>query len=182
LLDSKKDYIFAKKFNRKKDKEGQLAPSFINSMISKTRVKELALEKIVKLNCFLVDVKVSSINEITVLFDKDGGVGIQECLSISRHIEGNLDRNIEDYQLTVCSPGIDKAFLVKEQYLKNIGRDVKIKTDEGNIIKGKLKSYSDEAIVVEILKKQKKKKEVLIEPITIPIDKIKETKLIIKFK
>ena len=40
-------------------------------MISKERVKELALEKIVELDYFLVDVKVSSTNEITVLFDKD---------------------------------------------------------------------------------------------------------------
>ena len=151
-------------------------------MISKERVEELALEKIVELDYFLVDIKVSSTNEITVLFDKDGGVGIKECLLISRHIEGNLDRDIEDYQLTVCSPGIDKEFVVKEQYLKNIGRDVKIKTEEGDIIKGELKFYSDKNVVVETSKKQKKRKELLIEQITIPIDKIKETKLIIKFK
>jgi ribosome maturation factor RimP len=151
-------------------------------MISKERVKELALEKIVELDYFLVDVKVSDKNEITVLFDNDKGVGIKECLFVSRHIEGNIDRDIEDYQLTVCSPGIEKGFVVKEQYLKNIGRGVKVKTDEGDIIKGELKSYSDKNIVVETLKKQKKKKELLIEQITIPIDKIIETKLIIKFK
>ena len=151
-------------------------------MISKEKVRALALEKIVELDYFLVDVKVSSTNEIIVLFDKDGGVGIKECLFVSRHIEGNLDRDIEDYQLTVCSPGIDKGFVVKEQYLKNIGRDVKVKTDEGNIIKGELKSYSDKNIVVEISKKKKKTKELLIEQIIIPTDKIKETKLIIKFK
>ena len=151
-------------------------------MISKKRVEELALEKIVELDYFLVDVKVSSTNEITVLFDNDNGVGIKECLFISRHIEGNIDRDIEDYQLTVCSPGIEKGFVVKEQYLKNIGRGVKVKIDEGDIIKGELKSYSDKNIVVETLKKQKKKKELLIEQITIPTDKIIETKLIIKFK
>ena len=55
-------------------------------------------------------------------------------------------------------------------------------TNEGNIIKGVLKSYFDENIVIETSKKQKKKKELLIEQITIPTDKIKETKLIIKFK
>ena len=42
-------------------------------MISKERVKELALEKIVELDYFLVDVKVSSTNEITVLFDNEEG-------------------------------------------------------------------------------------------------------------
>tara|TARA_B100000700_G_C15021007_1_gene845734 strand:+ start:991 stop:1446 length:456 start_codon:yes stop_codon:yes gene_type:complete len=151
-------------------------------MISKGRVKELALEKIAELDCFLVDIRVSSTNEIIVLFDKKEGVSIKECLLVSRYIEKNLDRDIEDYKLTVCSPGIDREFIVKEQYIKNIGRSVKIKTDEGNIIKGELKFYSDQNVIVETSKKQKKKKELLIEKITIPTDKIKETKLIIKFK
>ena len=151
-------------------------------MISKERVKHLALEKIVELDCFLVDIKISSTNEITVFFDKNEGVVIQECLLVSRNIEGSLDRDIEDYQLTVCSPGIDKAFVVKEQYLKNIGRDVRIKTDEGDRIKGKLKSYSDENIIVETSNKQKRKKELLIEEIIVPTDKVIETKQVIKFK
>ena len=151
-------------------------------MISKGRVKELALEKIVELDCFLVDIRVSSTNEITVFFDKQEGVSIKECLFVSRYIEENLDRDIEDYQLTVCSPGIDRQFIVKEQYIKNIDREVKIKTDEGDVIKGKLKSYSNRNVMIERSKKQKKKKELLIEKITIPTDKIKETKLIIKFK
>jgi len=151
-------------------------------MISKERVEKLALEKIIELNYFLVDMKINSNNEITVYFDNEEGVLIPDILKVSRHIEGNLDRDIEDYQLTVCSPGIDKAFVVKEQYQKNIGRDVKIKTTEGHVKKGKLLSYSDEEVVIETSKKQKKKKELLIEELTIPSDKIKETKLIIKFK
>ena len=150
-------------------------------MISKERVEELALEKIVELDCFLVDVKVSATNDITILFDKNTGVVVKDCLNVSRHIEGSLDRDIEDYQLTVCSPGIDKAFVVSEQYQKNIGRDVKVKTTAGEKIKGKLISFNED-LVVEIETKQKKKKESLIEKISIPIDKIKETKLIIKFK
>ena len=147
-------------------------------MISKERVEELALEKIVELDCFLVDVKVSATNDITILFDKNTGVVVKDCLNVSRHIEGSLDRDIEDYQLTVCSPGIDKAFVVSEQYQKNIGRDVKVKTTAGEKIKGKLISFNED-LVVEIEKKQKKKKESLIEKISIPIDKIKETKLIV---
>ena len=150
-------------------------------MISKERVKELALEKIVELDYFLVDVKVSSTNEITVLFDKDEGVGIKECLFVSRHIEGNLERDIEDYQLTVCSPGLDKAFVVDEQYIKNIGRDIKILTTDGIIIEGTLLKYGNE-LLLETKIKQKGKKELLKQEVTIEKEKIKETKLIIKFK
>ena len=150
-------------------------------MISKQKVTELALEKIKELDYFLVDVKISATNEITVLFDKNDGVVIDDCLKVSRHIESNLDRDIENYQLTVCSPGIDKKFLVREQFIKNIGSDIKIKTLNGQCYEGVLVSY-DDVLILEVKTKQKKKKELLIEKIEIPLDSIKETKLILKFK
>lgn len=150
-------------------------------MISKQKVTELALEKIKELDYFLVDVKISATNEITVLFDKNDGVVIDDCLKVSRYIESNLDRDIENYQLTVCSPGIDKPFLVREQFIKNIGSDIKIKTLNGKTYKGTLVSYED-ILILETKTKQKKKKELLIEKIEIPLDSIKETKLILKFK
>ena len=150
-------------------------------MISKQKVTELALEKIKELDCFLVDIKISSTNEITVLFDKNDGVVIDDCLNVSRYIESNLNRDIENYQLTVCSPGIDKPFLVREQFIKNIGRDIKIKTLNGHSFEGVLVSYED-ILILETKTKQKKKKELLIEKIEIPLDSIKETKLILKFK
>ena len=150
-------------------------------MISKQKVTELALEKIKELDYFLVDVKISATNEITVLFDKNDGVVIDDCLKVSRYIESNLDRDIENYQLTVCSPGIDKPFLVREQFIKNIGRDIKLKTLNGKTYKVTLVSYED-ILILETKTKQKKKKELLIEKIEIPLDSIKETKLILKFK
>ena len=150
-------------------------------MISKQKVTELALEKIKELDYFLVDVKISTTNEITVFFDKNDGVVIDDCLKVSRYIESNLDREIENYQLTVCSPGIDNPFLVREQFLKNIGRDIKLKTLNGKTYKGTLVSY-DNVLILETKTKQKKKKELLIENIEIPLDSIKETKLILKFK
>jgi len=150
-------------------------------MISKEKVIILAKEKIEELNYFLVDVKISAKNEITDLFDKGDGVIVRDCLYVSRHIEGNLDREIEDYQLTVCSPGLDKAFVVEEQYIKNIGRDVKVVTTDGDKIEGTLLEYGSE-LLLETRTKQKGKKELLKQKVTIEKEKIKETKLIIKFK
>lgn len=148
-------------------------------MISREKVISLAKSKIDDLNYFLVDVKISNNNQITILFDNQEGVVVDDCLLLSRHIEANLDREIEDYQLTVCSPGIDKSFIVRQQYLKYIGRDVKIKMISGEKIKGKLISF-DKNIVVE--KQKKKKKDLIAEKVIIPFKEVKETKLIIKFK
>ena len=150
-------------------------------MIFRDKIKELALKKIFEINCFLVDIRVSPTNDIKVLFDNDDGITLEDCMKVSRHIEENLDRDVEDFKLTVCSPGLENPFIVKEQYLKYIGRDVKVKSINGEIHKGKLISYSD-FLKLEILKKNKKNKKIDIHEIIMPIEEIKETKLIIKFK
>ena len=136
-----------------------------------------------EINCFLVDVKVSQRNEITILFDKNDGLYVDDCITLSKHIESHFDRNMEDYKLTVCSPGIESPFLVKEQYFKNIGNDVEIKTFDNEIIKGKLISC-DKGIVIENQDQRKtiRNKKVLEKTINISKDRIKEAKLILKFK
>ena len=150
-------------------------------MISREKIIQLIQEKIEELNCFLVDVRVKSNQEITILIDKEEGIFVEDCLIVSRYIQEHLDRDIEDYKIDVCSPGIDQPFIVKHQYLKNIGRDVRVTTMNGKRLKGKLISY-DDYIVIETQKKHKKTKELFNERINISIEEIKETKLIIKFK
>ena len=86
-------------------------------MIEKQNIKELVEEFIKGTGLFLVAVKVSSANRITVLADKNEGITIDECAAIHRHIENNLDREKEDFELQVSSPGLDMPFLVIEQYL-----------------------------------------------------------------
>jgi len=88
---------------------------------------------------FLVAVRVSSAGKITVLTDKKGGITIDECVSISRFIEKNLNRDEEDYELMVSSPGLDMPFMVKEQYFKCEGKNVEIISTEGSKISGLLK-------------------------------------------
>ena len=150
-------------------------------MILRDDIIHLLSKKIKELDCFLVDVKINSKKEIKILFDKEEGVVLEDCLTISRYIEEHLDRDVEDYKLDVCSPGIDNPFMVKEQYLKNICRDVRLITINGERLKGKLISF-DEYIVIEVEKKNKKTKKLFQERISFPIEEIKETKLIIKFK
>ena len=60
----------------------------------------------------------------------DDSVTINDCVELSRHIESNLDRENEDFELNVSSAGLDQPFKVFRQYLKNINKDISvIKTD-----------------------------------------------------
>ena len=162
---------------------GLKAPSFVQflykKMIAEERVQQLAREKVLELGGFLVSAKVSGQNIISVFVDKAVGISIKECLQISRHIENELDREIEDFQLSVSSPGLTNPFLVKEQYQKNKGKDIAVKLKNGKKVKGRLLAFNDD-ITLETSKKVKGKKEKKTEEIIISSKEIKETKLIIK--
>ncbi|MEX1002574.1 MAG: ribosome assembly cofactor RimP [Crocinitomicaceae bacterium] len=158
-------------------------------MIAKKRIEELANERIAERDpsLFVVEITVGSNNKIVVELDKeDGFVSIEDCKSVSRNIEHNLDREIEDFALEVSSAGLNKPFRVLKQYVKNIGRDVKVQAVEhGSSVEGVLKNVDENGFVVETKEKKriegKKKKEWVLEEIPFNYNEVKETKLVISF-
>ena len=151
-------------------------------MLTKENISKVAIERITELGGFLVDVKMNANNAITIHFDKHDGVLIEDCISVTKHVESVFDRDDQDYELSVCSAGLSEPFKVREQYLKNIGKEVSIKLKDGKRKSGVIKLF-DENLTLEVLKKKKgSKKDYIIEEIIIPIDQIKETKLKINFK
>ena len=151
-------------------------------MLLKEEIKKYASEKALEINGFVVDVNISANNVITIFFDKNNGVLVDDCLVISKYIQEKFDKDIEDYELTVCSPGLTNPLKVKEQYLKNIGKEVSVKTNDGKRKTGILKNFETD-LVLEVQKKKKgSRKDYLLEDIAIPFEEIKETKLKINFK
>lgn len=65
--------------------------------------------------------------------DGDHGLPIDEVVRISRHIEHNLDREKEDFALTVSSPGLSRPLEQPRQFKKNLGRKIKIQTHESEV-------------------------------------------------
>ena len=104
----------------------------------KEKVKEL-IDKGLEENpsLFLIDYIVGADNLIKVTIDGDNGVSIEDCVALSRAIEHNLDREEQDFSLEVASCGIFAPLTQERQYVKNIGRDLQLKTNdlalEGNI-------------------------------------------------
>lgn len=149
------------------------------------RVRELVEEKIAdKPNLFLVDVKMHSNGKLIVLLDGDNGVGIDDCVAVSRHVGFHLEEEnvIETaYNLEVSSPGIDFPLLSPRQYAKNIGRTLGIKMADGTKREGILSALTEDAIIIEEKIKEKGKKAETVESV-IPINQITETKVLISFK
>lgn len=127
---------------------------------------------------YLIEVKVSSRNKIIVLIDSDHSLAIKDCVAVSRYIEHSLDREKEDFELEVSSPGIDQPFRHKRQYKKNVGRNLEVKLENDQTIKGLLVSADDNSIFIQPEKPKKQKTP--MEQVSIQLDQIKEAKLIIK--
>jgi len=100
-------------------------------MKQENKVKDL-VEEALALNesLFLIDLSISENNKIQVTVDGDNGVPLSECIRISRNVEHNLDREIEDFSLEVTTPDISHPLKEKRQYKKNLNRILKVKTQE----------------------------------------------------
>lgn len=96
---------------------------------------------------------------LRVYIDKPGGVGLDECQTVSRSLETALD--VEDfiqphYQLEVSSPGVNRPLTRPQHFQKALGEKVKIKT-YGPIgdpprknFSGSLKAFENDAAVVVV--------------------------------
>jgi len=149
------------------------------------RVRELVEEKIAdREDLFIVNIQFHGNGLLEILIDGDQGLAIEDCAKVSRHVGYFLEEEnvIEQaYRLQVSSPGIDQPLVLKRQYIKNIGRDVKIKLTDGVKKEGKLIAINDDQITIEELIKEKGKK-VTQTQTEIPLEQIKETKVLISFK
>ena len=157
--------------------------------MTKEQITELLQPYLEDDRIFIVEVKVSEgkiRQTITILLDTDGGIQIEECASISRRLANFIETNelIKDaYNLEVSSPGVDFPLTFKRQYVKNIGRNLKLQLMDGDEKIGALENVTDEGIVFkEEPKKSKGKKVVPIESLTIAFENIKQAKVQISFK
>lgn len=151
-------------------------------MILKENIQNL-VEQVLSNDQFLVDITIGTGNVISVEVDSDMGISIGECVQISRHIEGELDRESEDFALEVTSPGLTKPFKVLRQYLKNIGREVEVVNLAGEKQKGVLKSADLNGFELEISVKEKIERVKVIVPkiIVYSFDQVKTVKIVISF-
>ncbi len=155
-------------------------------MISEKSIRALVEEELAESHLFIVDLKVSSSNAIRVLIDGDEGAPISDCVKVSRLIEGSLDREVEDFELQVSTPGADQPIKIWRQYNKHVGRELDVKLNEGGKITGVLEEVKPEELVIKTREKKRiegrKAKQWVEEIHHVSANDIKETKVIISFK
>ena len=65
---------------------------------------------------FLIDFDIMGDNQIKIIIDGDDGVLVEDCMLVSRAIEHNLDREVEDFSLEVASAGATSSLTHTRQY------------------------------------------------------------------
>lgn len=148
-------------------------------------IKSIVLPILEARNLFLVDIQISKDNHIEIFIDSYQGVNIQSCIEISRETETHLNRDEEDFELTVSSAGIGYPFKVEEQYQKNLGQTIEIKFKDNKKLTARLKAFTPEILTVEyeekIIPEGGKKKQLITTERNISREEIKEVRDVVVF-
>jgi ribosome maturation factor RimP len=133
-------------------------------------------------NLFLIEVKITPANKVTVLLDGDNGVTIDDCTKVNKALYKFIEENNlfgGDFSLEVSSAGVDKPLKLLRQYKKNIGRKVKVTLIDGGIVEGKLTDVTTEDITIK--EKTGKGNKIIMNKTTILFNQIKDTTVLITF-
>ena len=129
-------------------------------------------------DAFLVELELKPNNIIVAFVDSDNGLTIEQIKMINRQIESHLDRDVEDFNLTVSSPVLNKPLKTWRQYKKNVGRYLKVKFNERQE-EGMLMKVEAKYLVLSVPNKKKSAPNTELE---IQFADIAEAKVAIRFK
>lgn len=151
-------------------------------MITEKQVTALAEAFLQGTELFLIEVVIKPTHKISVFIDGLQGVTIEGCQRLSRHLEEQIDREKEDFDLTVSSPGADRPLKDYRQFIKNNGRSLEIVMKNGDKTTGKVTHADAEAVTIEPLPEKKRSRVETLAPVTIPYTEITTAKEVITFK
>jgi ribosome maturation factor RimP len=155
-------------------------------MILKENIENWARQALSNDSQFLVDVVVSSKqgpHKVIVILDGDHGITIDDCASLSRRLLSVLEEQGivgDNFTLEVTTPGVDHPLKMKRQYVKNIGRGMKIQLKDKTVELGKLVEVNDDTLALEQEEKNGKLKE--LKKIALPFSEIERAIVQVSFK
>ena len=125
------------------------------------RVEKLITPIALEQGLIIIDVeydkKFNGMN-LTVIIDKDGGVGLCDCEKFHKAIDGPLDEldptEGKPYTLNVSSPGLDRQLKKDIDFIRNLGKEIEISffkpySDGSKKLIGVLKDYKNKTVLIE---------------------------------
>jgi ribosome maturation factor RimP len=153
-------------------------------MLNKNYIEGLLSKALEGTTAFIVDINLLPDSKVNVFIDKPEGIVVADCVKINRLLANNLEAEGINADITVSSPGLEEPFKVNKQYIKNIGRKVKVLTRSGEEKMGKLVSANSEGIKIETTEtiKNGNKKEYISRHYQFIYSELAKTQIVISFK
>ncbi|MCC6385443.1 MAG: hypothetical protein LC117_06795 [Bacteroidia bacterium] len=148
-------------------------------MNSLDKIQELISRWLAGKDFFLVEVKLLP-GKLLVYLDSQSGIQLDECADLNRFLFNQLEESgfTQSHTIEVSSPGLEHPFKVKQQYLKNKGKNIRIQTTEGEQSEGLLIDADDSSFTIRTRPKKNKPSE----EISYNYESIKEATSVISFK
>lgn len=122
-------------------------------------IYEIAEKSAINLGYEIVDIeykKGSKHDLLTIFIYKEEGIDLDDCSDMSRDIEDKIENRdlIENpYYLEVSSPGLDRPIKTKDDFRRNLNKDVEVKLyaplNGEKYLEGILYSYDDENVTIK---------------------------------
>lgn len=116
---------------------------------------------------------------LKLVIDREDGVSVEDCATISRELSAVLD--VEDlipgsYTLEVSSPGLDRPLMSLSDFLRFAGRLAKVTLEEAmdnqKVFIGRIMRVEDGNIILDVAGKG---------TVTIPYQNVKKARLEVEF-
>ena len=124
------------------------------------RAEQLLMPVIQENGFELVDVeyvKEAGTRYLRAYIDKEGGIAIDDCETISRSLSDWLDKEdmIQDsYIMEVSSPGLGRPLKKEKDFARSIGKEVEVKLykplEKSKEYAGVLKAYDKESVTLQM--------------------------------
>ena len=164
---------------------GWVSPSFLFITMKQADIlRQAAVEWAERNGLFVVSIEISKDNDVDVTIDADErDITLDDCVAMTGYIQEKVDRDVEDYSLTIGSAGLSSPFKVPRQYKKFVGSEIQITRLGGERVKATLLAADDSGVDISWQKKGEGKGKKAMETVTEHLDynEIKTAKPIIKF-
>ncbi len=103
-------------------------------------------------NLILVEVEcIEAHKQLYVTIDTAEGVTLKECSAVTQFLRDMVA--LDEYTIIVSSPGADAPLRLPQQYKRNKGRTLQVKTKDGKQIEGILKEVEEDKIQIQTFKR-----------------------------
>lgn len=154
-------------------------------MMKQADILKVAAEEYAQQNgLFVVSIAISKDNDVDVTIDADTrDITLDDCVGMTGYIQERVNRDEEDYSLTIGSAGLSSPFQIPRQWRKAVGNEIWLTRPTGERIRAMLLAADDEGVEISYQKKAEGKGSKAKETVTerLAFTEIKTAKPIINF-